>query len=172
MKKNLNKLLIAVCVIYTVVTLVNGCASPNPNAGQPIYNPQTGQPVMQTNSAGVLSPAVQPPYVPNKTIGDITSTGSAIAPFVPAPYGGLLTAVLGLTTVIAGGIAGWKNNQANGLTTQLTSVIQGVENATTDSTGANVVAVSGTAVKASIASHAKAAGVAPALAANVQKVTA
>lgn len=163
MKKNLNKLLLAVCVIYTVVTLVNGCATPNPNAGQitTSTNPQTG--VTTTNIA--------PAYLPNQTVTGLVNTASQIAPLVPAPYGTLLSGLLALATLGAGGIAAWKNNQANGLTTQLTSIIQGVENATTDAAGANVAAVSGTAIKASIASHAKAAGVAPALNAMVQKIT-
>jgi hypothetical protein len=162
-KNTLSKIIVPICLMFTVA-LVTGCASPNPNAGQVTVttNPATG--VTTTN--------VAPEYLPNQTVTGIVSTASQIAPLVPAPYGTALTALLGLTTVVLGGIAGWKNNQANGLTAQLTSVIQGVESATTDATtGANITTVSGAAVKASIASHAKAAGVQPALNANVQKIT-
>lgn len=158
------RVLIAGCMLYTVVTLITGCATPNPSAGQVavITNPNTG--VSTTN--------VEPAYIPNQAVTSLVNTASAIAPLVPAPYGTLLTALLALTTAAAGGVAAWKNNKATGLTSQLTSVIQGVEAATTAADGTNLPMVTGAAVKASIQSHATAAGVQPALNATVQKVTA
>jgi hypothetical protein len=167
-EKFLIRAALVLCVVYTVVTLVNGCASTNPLAGQPIINPATGQPVTVTNaSTGVVTTNVQPPFVPNNSVtsavNTIGSLNSATAPL--NPYSGLVSLGLGLTTVIAGGIAAWQNKKASGLGSQLTAVIQGVESATSQPT------VTADSVKQSIQSHATAAGVQPALAQNVLKVT-
>lgn len=158
------RILLPACLVVSVLTLSNGCATKNPNAGQVVVttNPATG--VTTTN--------VAPEYIPNSAVTSFVNAAGAAAPLVPPPYGTLLTALLALTTAGAGAVATWKNNQKNGLASQLTSVIQGVEAATTDASGNNLPAVSGAAVKASIQSHATAAGVQPALAVNVQKVTA
>jgi hypothetical protein len=169
MKKNnpltIKTLLAGAALMFCVLTAIQiaGCATPNPNAGKTVSttNPTTG----------VTTTTTEPEYLPNQTVTSAVNTASQIAPFVPAPYGTLLTGVLALVTAAAGGVAAWKNNQANGLSAQLTSVIQGVESATTDAAGNNVAAVSGSAVKASIASHATAAGVGTQLNAAVQKIT-
>lgn len=165
-KKSLKRLAVLGCMVYTVVTLVNGCASPNPNAGQVTVttNPSTG--ASTTN--------VAPAYIPNTnltaivgTVGTINTATSAID-----PYSGIISLLLGITTVIGGGLAAYKNSQANGLTTQLTSVIQGVEAATTDATGTTLTTpIAAAAVKAAITKKATAAGVQPALNTLVQKVT-
>lgn len=159
------RILLPACLVVSVLTLSTGCATKNPNAGQVVVttNPATG--VTTTN--------VAPEYIPNSAVTSFVNAAGAAAPLVPPPYGTLLTALLALTTAGAGAVATWKNNQKNGLASQLTSVIQGVEAATTDPvTGSNLPAVSGTAIKSSIQSHATAAGVQPALAVNVQKITA
>jgi hypothetical protein len=173
--KPINKIrsVVLLIAITAALPLLHGCATPNPNAGQPIVNPATGQPVTSTNAAGVVVTNVQPPFLPNagvaSAVGTIGALNTATAPL--NPYSGLVSLGLGLTTLIAGGIAAWKNNQASGLNSQLTAVIQGVESATSTNGTTNPAPISAASVKQSIQSHATAAGVQPALAAKVLSVT-
>lgn len=160
-------LLFLTLVGFTAMLAIDltGCASPNPNAGQVTVttNPTTG--VTTTN--------VQPPFIPNTGVTSVTSTIGSLNDATAAldPYSGLIKLGLGLTTLVAGGIAAWQNNKAKGLNAQLTSVVQGVEAATTDAAGNNVSGVTGAAVKQAIRTQAVAAGVQPALDATVQKLT-
>ena len=78
-----------------MLSLIVGCASPNPN-----FNP--AQPPSATN----------PPNIPNKTVTTIVDTGTQIAPVVPPPYNTILLAGLGLATAVAGIFAKVKNDQA------------------------------------------------------------
>lgn len=145
LKKRPLIVLFGICLI--TIGLVGACATKNPNAGKPIIDPATGQ----TNG-------VEPGYLPNATVGTIGKTGNQIAPFIPAPYGDLLTLGLGLATTITGLIAKSKNGQ-------LAAVVQGVEDGTSQPT------VTAASVKTAIQARATAAGVQPALDTTVRKLT-
>lgn len=116
---------------------------------------------------------VIPAYLPNQTVTGLVADVNKIVPYVPAPYGTYLSMLLGLTTLITGGIAAYKNNQAGGLTTQLTAVIQGVESATTAADGTTLTTpIAPINVKTAITKKAVTAGVEPALNMAVKKATA
>ena len=77
------------------ISLLAGCASPNPN-----YD--ASKPASATNQ----------PYAPNKSAAQAADTAGAVAPLVPPPWG---TAVAGLgllVGVVASTIAKIKNDQA------------------------------------------------------------
>lgn len=97
------------CLLFLAAVIV-GCASVNPNAGQ--KDPTTG--------------AVQPPYLPNKTVTDGVAGAQPYVGLVPAPYNTAVEAALLLATGIAGIVAGVKNKQAGTATATATQLATSV----------------------------------------------
>lgn len=148
--KMFKRLVLTLCVVYTAITLINGCASPNPNAGQKtvIVNPD-----------GTFTTNTAPQYIPNTTGTQVVGYAKTAAPFIPAPYGDILTLAAGIATVVMTKISNNKN-------AQLTAVVQGVEDSTSG-TGS----IDPQSVKEAIQKRAVATGIQPALDATVQKLT-
>lgn len=89
-------------------------------------------------------------YAPNLIADQIAAGTKIAAPFIPSPWGGLVTALGVLGTVIAGSIATYQNKRANDHATILQGVIAGVEQGNNDVTKAaiqTVVAATGLGAK-------------------------
>jgi len=90
-----------------------------------------------TNFVTSTNLVVSTNYVANTTVTSLASTSQALTPVitavVPQPFGDIAGWLVGLAgllgTTIAGGIASYKNSQANLHQSTLTAVVTGVENA-------------------------------------------
>lgn len=111
-----NKTTLLGLLLIASIVIITGCA-------QQHVNPAQTDPV-----TGVITPATTN-YTPNPIVGQVTGMTTAIAPLIPNPWGGVITAVSVLAAAIAGGIARYKNAQVVEKQTQLKAVIMGVEQA-------------------------------------------
>lgn len=114
--KSINKIrcVVVLIAITAILPLLHGCATPNPQAGQPILAPNGQQ---ATNAAGL--PAVQPPNIPNATGTKIVGYANTAAPLIPAPYGDIVT----LGALVATGVMKLLANKANATTNQLAASV-------------------------------------------------
>lgn len=137
----------------TIIALaaLTGCAALNPNAGQTTVttNPATG--VTTTN--------VAPAYIPNPTVTAIVGYGNTAAPFIPAPWGTILSGVLAAATIVSTTIATKKSNAA------------ATSSATADQLAASVVAQGPTVAQAVLAHASNNSPVYPAVAAAINNNT-
>lgn len=114
-------------IIGIVLSLcIFGCATQRTLVPGTPYQPAT------TNTDGTINPAVPAvpavvTNVPNKTVTDLVTTGHEVAPFIPAPWGGILDGGLALAAIIAGAVAKSKNKQLNTANAVTATVVQGVE---------------------------------------------
>lgn len=143
------------CATAFAALILGGCSTP-----------ETLFPAIPASTnviTGVVTPATPPvtTNLPNATVTAIATEGNAIAPLLPAPFSTALTALLGLTTLIAGYVAQRKNGQLTTANQVTTAIIQGVESAGT----------AAAAVKAAVATVSKANGVSDAVEAAVNQVT-
>ena len=99
--------------------------------------------------------------LPNQTVAGAVNLLQGVAPAIPAPYGSLLTALLGVVTLATGTIAAYKNKQLGTVTAVQNSMIQGVES----------LGTAAAAVKLAIAAQSKANGVSDATENAVNKIT-
>jgi hypothetical protein len=105
-------------------------------------------------------------YQTKEAITTGIQVGKTVASFLPAPFGGAATAILGLLTAGLGALAASKNKQANSLNDQLAAVVHGVEQATSA-----IDPAIGAKVKDTIAHTSRVLGVADQLDDTVQKLT-
>lgn len=132
---------------FIALTLIVGCATKNPTAGQPVLDPVTGQPTGQ----------VQPPFIPNATGTKIVGYANQAAPLIPSPWGTILTGVGAIATLVMGGIAKQQSGKASDATDKATAA-----QATTTQI-AKSVAAQGDSVAQAVINHASSSGVAPAV---------
>jgi hypothetical protein len=142
-------------LVLAITLGVIGCATP-----QTISPPL---PPMTNAVTGIVTPAVAAVVtnVPNVTYTKIAADGNAIAPLIPAPFGDVLTALLGVGSVLATILARKANGQLNTVQGVANSIIQGVESAGT----------AAAAVKQAVAKTAMANGNADAVETAVNAVT-
>jgi len=122
---------------------------------------------IQTNyNVVVTAPTTNYTYVPNTNLVAGIQTAQTVSNFLPAPWGTVTNGVLALALAGLGIYAKSKNGQASNLNDILTATVTGVEAASNALPPATA-----SALKATIQTHAAAAGVQPDLDAVVQAVT-
>jgi len=128
---------IVLAAMLVVSVFMIGCAGQNVT------------PTHQDPGTGQMVPAVTN-YVPNSIANQIGQGTTVVAPFLPPPWGMILSAIGVLVTTGAGAIATYQNSKLRDHQTMLNSVIAGVEAGNNDATKtaiSNIAAATGLGAK-------------------------